>query len=339
MTNPSLGIGLPGQAGSQGAPGPSGPQGVSGPPGPPGAPGPAGSPGSAGASGTSGTNGTSVADVMKASGDIIIRNSDNSTTRLAAGENGQLLTITNNIPAWADMDISGLTNANFSGSAGITNSNLANSGLTIVAGHGLTGGGLVSLGGSTNLDINLAVSGTTGLTSSNSGLEISDSKLTLLHGCEDGQLLKWTDAEGWKCADDLTGFDLQHAVSYNTSQALINITSTQTTLATVTVNPSTDTADVYITGQAEVFSSSATDQPVTLVLETTNNCSGTTIENATVTYTITSAASQNNLRGVLVVSGIDNNPGASSKSYSLCASTSAGNTDVQNWKLEALIID
>ena len=308
VVNPALGVSVPGPAGSQGA---------------------------SGASGADGKDGTSVADVMSAVGDIIIRDVSNAISRLGVGSSGQVLTVSDGLPVWKDINILDLTNANLSGGAGITNANLANSALTIASGDGLSGGGLVSLGGLITLGINLATSGTTGSTSSNSGLELSDSGITLLHGCGDGQLLKWTDGGGWACA----GADVQHAVSYDTNEAMTNITSAQTTLTTVSVSPSTSTADVYVTGQAEVFSGSGTDQPFALVVETTNDCTGTTVGNAAVTYTITSGANANNLRGVLVVSGVDLNPGTSSKSYSLCASTSAGDTDVQNWRLEALVIN
>ena len=59
---------------------------------------------------------------------------------------------------------------------------------------------------STNvLGVNLTTSGTTGSTSSNSGLEVSASGLTLLKGCTDGELLKWTDGGGWACAVDTSG--------------------------------------------------------------------------------------------------------------------------------------
>jgi hypothetical protein len=190
----------------------------------------------------------------------------------------------------------------------------------------LSGGGLVSLGASTSLDINLVT---------NSGLEVSDLGLSLLRGCQEGQFLKWTDTEGWICA----GADVGHAASYDMNEEMTNITAPQTTLTSVSVTPSTSNADVYVTGQAEVFSSSAADQLLTLVIETTDNCTGATVGSATVTYTITSAPSANNLRGVLVVSGVDLNPGTSPKSYSLCASTSAGDTDVQNWRLEAIVIN
>lgn len=67
----------------------------------------------------------------------------------------------------------------------------------------LTGNGLTNSSGS--LGINLTSSGTTGSASSNSGLEVSSSGLTLLKGCADGELLKWTDAGGWACATDTSG--------------------------------------------------------------------------------------------------------------------------------------
>ncbi|KKU55709.1 MAG: hypothetical protein UX78_C0017G0012, partial [Candidatus Amesbacteria bacterium GW2011_GWA2_47_11] len=67
----------------------------------------------------------------------------------------------------------------------------------------LTGNGLAVSSGS--LAINITTSGTTGSTSSNSGLEVGSSGLTLLKGCADNELLKWTDAGGWACATDTSG--------------------------------------------------------------------------------------------------------------------------------------
>lgn len=475
--------------------------------------------------------------------------------------------------------ISGLNAANLAISAGITNSQLANSQFVISSGLGLTNGGAVSLGGTVAMNvgagsgitvnaddiaINLATSGTTGATSSNSGLEIVGTSLSLLHGCADDEILKWTDAGGWACSlaadtslqiayangntintttggniaftlsaglvsptsftvnnngsadafilnstatstngllidhttggtltnalnitgsagttthglifngtigtdiataaaralaiesgttgsiiigadasaesislgtgtaaktlvlgstttssittiqsgsgninlqvsgtgttgtvqigaggagsgtPDLfkldikstagdptgtngamyynaslnkfrcfenaawtncigsTGTDLQHAAIYDTSEAVVNVVATQTVLGTVSVTPTTATGDVFVSGQTDIYSSNAIDQPFTLVIETTANCTGSTVGNATVTYTVTSGASAANDRGSLIVSGIAINPGASAQTYSLCASTSAGDTDVLNWRLEALVID
>ena len=63
-----------------------------------------------------------------------------------------------------------------------------------------SGSGIVVTGNA--LTVNLTSSGTTGSTSSNSGLEVAAAGLTLLKGCTDGELLKYTDAGGWACAAD-----------------------------------------------------------------------------------------------------------------------------------------
>lgn len=72
-------------------------------------------------------------------------------------------TLTNKTIAAGSNTITGLTNTNLSGSAGITNANLANSSITVTAGSGLSGGGVVSLGGSVSLanaGVKSAASGT-----------------------------------------------------------------------------------------------------------------------------------------------------------------------------------
>ena len=73
-------------------------------------------------------------------------------------------TLTNKTITAASNTISGLTNSNLSGTAGITNANLANSSVTVTAGTGMSGGGAVSLGGTvtlTNAGV-LSVNGNTG---------------------------------------------------------------------------------------------------------------------------------------------------------------------------------
>jgi|GEM_PF-5153399 len=52
------------------------------------------------------------------------------------------------------------------------------------------------------LGIQLTSSGNTGLSTSNSGLEVGSAGLTLLKGCTDTYILKYTDAGGWACALD-----------------------------------------------------------------------------------------------------------------------------------------
>jgi hypothetical protein len=66
-----------------------------------------------------------------------------------------------------------------------------------------TGSGLAISSGV--VGVNLTTSGTTGAVSSSSGLEVSASGLTLLKGCNDNQILKYTDAGGWACSADVSG--------------------------------------------------------------------------------------------------------------------------------------
>lgn len=82
----------------------------------------------------------------------------------------------------------------------LTTTGLVISGDTITD---LTGNGVTLSSGA--LTLALTTSGTTGSTSSNSGLEVGSAGLTLLKGCTDNQILKYTDAVGWACAADSGG--------------------------------------------------------------------------------------------------------------------------------------
>ena len=130
------------------------------------------------------------------------------------------------------------------GRSGITTT--VDSGLTLTTGRtltintdaftDLTGNGLsVS---SNALTLNLTTSGTTGSTSSNSGLEVSSSGLTLLKGCADGQILKYTDAGGWACQADEQG-----GGSTGSSNWTLNT-------ANGTLSPNNNTADVLFGGNS-----------------------------------------------------------------------------------------
>jgi hypothetical protein len=93
--------------------------------------------------------------------------------------------------------------------------------ITVSAGAGSTGGGTVSLGGTTvlnigaglgitanpnDIEIDLTTSGETGNDVSNSGLEVSTSGLALLRGCIDDEILKWDDdTDVWYCTGDAGG--------------------------------------------------------------------------------------------------------------------------------------
>lgn len=147
----------------------------------------------------------------------------------------------------------------------------------------------------------------------------------------------WVD-----CIVEGASLDLQHATSYDTNEAIRNIPTggVQVTLGTVSVTPTTMTGDIYVTGWADVLSSNGTDQPLQIAIESTSNCTGSTVGNASVTYTITSASGNNGL-GTIRVSGIVVDPGASAHAYSLCAAVTsgAGDSDIRNWGIEALVID
>lgn len=152
-----------------------------------------------------------------------------------------------------------------------------------------------------------------------------------------------TDSTGLVTCDEAGGSDLLHDASYDTNEALQNIPTggAQTALGTVSVTPGSSIADVYVTGFAEVRSGNNTDQPFLLQVETTDNCTGSVVGEASVTYTLTSGVSTTVHIGNVKVSGVHVNPGTSAQPYSLCASVSsgAGDTDVLNWGIEALVID
>lgn len=145
------------------------------------------------------------------------------------------------------------------------------------------------------------------------------------------------------CIGTVSSSDLQHAASYDTGEAMTNIPTggSQTILGIVSVTPTSATGDVYVTGWADVYSSNGTDQPLQLVIETSSDCTGSAVGNASVTYDITSGASTANVRGTIRVSGIAVDPGASAQSYSLCAAVTSGggDSDIMNWGIEAIVID
>ncbi|HLD90358.1 MAG TPA: hypothetical protein VI911_04990, partial [Patescibacteria group bacterium] len=88
----------------------------------------------------------------------------------------------------------------------------------VTAGSGLAGGGTIgaltlNIGGGNGITINAdditidaTTTGTTAVTSNNSGLEVTTGGLRLLGGCSDTQILKWNSTGSyWYCAADSTG--------------------------------------------------------------------------------------------------------------------------------------
>ena len=104
-----------------------------------------------------------------------------------------------------------------------------------------------------DIALSLTTSGGAGATSSNSGLEILAGGLTLLKGCADNEILKYTDGGGWACASDNAGgggansFETINVPGVGDPVAdsatdTLNLTVTGTNL-TLTGNSGTDTID------------------------------------------------------------------------------------------------
>lgn len=125
-----------------------------------------------------GTNTLNVAagKTLTASNSLTLAGTD-STTMTFPSSSGTVVTLdatqilTNKTLAAGSNTISGLTNSNLSGSAGISNANLANSSITINSGSGLSGGGSVSLGGS----LTLTNAGVTSLAGTSNQVTVSGS--------------------------------------------------------------------------------------------------------------------------------------------------------------------
>ncbi|TAH64236.1 MAG: hypothetical protein EWM47_13055, partial [Anaerolineaceae bacterium] len=86
----------------------------------------------------------------------------------------------------------------------------------VSVGYGLLGGGTA---GDVSISLNLPTSGTSSNTSSNSGLELTSSGLSLIRGCVDDEVLSWdASSSTWKCSSKLvsggvTGSGAAHQVT------------------------------------------------------------------------------------------------------------------------------
>ena len=187
-------------------------------------------------------------------------------------------TLTNKTIAAGSNTITGLTNSNLSGSAGITNANLANSSVTINSSGILTGGGSVSLGGTLNLtatevDTLASVTGrgastATGITlSSASPLTLSNSApvVTLGTGDANATFIIKDSAGSPNTLLTLTDTGTVGNLSVSGTVTGSNLSGTNTGDQTITL-----TGDVTGTGTGS-FATTIAANSVALTTDTTGN--------------------------------------------------------------------
>ncbi len=89
----------------------------------------------------------------------------------------------------------------------------------------------VSDGTSPTLSLIVPTSGSSSVTSSNSGLEIGSDGVALLRGCGDGQSLQWdSSALLWKCAS-VSGIELREGATTYTNNTLIDVAASDFSLS------------------------------------------------------------------------------------------------------------
>ena len=169
-------------------------------------------------------------------------------------------TLTNKTIAAGSNTISGLTNSNLSGTAGISNANLANSSVTVTAGTGMSGGGAVSLGGSVTLTnagvtsnvagTGISVSGATGaVTITNSGVTSNVAGTYITVSGATGAVTIGTNATSANTASTIVARDASGNFTAGTITAALSGNATTATTATTTTG-NAGTATVLQTARA-----------------------------------------------------------------------------------------
>ena len=132
-----------------------------------------------------------------------------------------------------------------------------------------TGSGLSISGGA--IGVNLTTAGNTGSVSSNSGLEASASGLTLLKGCADNEILKYTDAGGWACSADSAGggggslddaYNNGGTITVDASDLLLNLNNATNDYKLTIDNTTTGTIDSGL-----VFATSGVGAVITTAID------------------------------------------------------------------------
>lgn len=248
-----------------------------------------------------------------------------------------------------------------SGTTGSVNIGTGSNAKTITIGN-TTGATALNLqSGTGNVGLQVAGIGTTGNVqigaggggSSTPDLLVMDVKSTAVDPVgTNGAMYYNSNTNKFRCFENNTwvncitppGADSQHVSTQKTNETLINIPDggAQVVLATISITPTQATGDIYIAAEADVLSSNNIDQTLTLVIETTANCTGATVGNASTSYDINSPSSNAAIRAALRISAIVVDPGAAQQTYSLCAaetSVNAGDTDIEYYMMEAIVID
>ena len=168
--------------------------------------------------------------------------SSSTIASLATGTNGTFLRASSTSASgfeWATI-ATGVSDANYgdvtvssSGTVWSINGNSVDLGTdtvgNFVAGATVNGGLTMTGTEAGTLGVLLTSSGTTGLTSSNSGLEVGSNGLTLLKGCTDNYILKYTDAGGWACAqDNATGGITANSLDFTDLKDALTLDATTT---------------------------------------------------------------------------------------------------------------
>jgi len=179
------------------------------------------------------------------------------------------------------------------------------------------------------------------IVASNKGIEFSESdtnptcasgNYTIYADTSEGKLKK---CQNGTITDLAPAAALSEVSSSAGSDATTSITNTVTSITTISISPSSTTADVYLRAKGFITSANNTDHTTTLTIRKTN-CTGTTIVSKAITITGNSGT----VVGDYEIQGVDANPGISSQTYAFCAVSTAATADtIKSWGLYAANID
>lgn len=170
------------------------------------------------------------------SNQLLLGNGTSAITSLAGGSSGDLLVLnSSSVPSFVSLSGDALLSSTgvlsiASNAVALGTDTTGNYVQSISAGSGLTGdtaseGGVASLAvgsgdgisvSADSITLDIVTTGTSGTSSSNSGLELSSDGLRMIGGCGLAELLKWDSVgEVWECGIDLTVSDANFKENVN----------------------------------------------------------------------------------------------------------------------------